>query len=74
MATMLVCDLCEREMVVRNHDDSYLGPDYDWIRVSANEDEDQGVLCSWVCLATWTTNKALDKGALFKDGSGSVDV
>lgn len=36
-------------------------PDGDWIAVEANEDSDHGQLCSWACLATWATQRSIER-------------
>lgn len=36
-------------------------PDRGWISVEADEDADHGQFCSWICLAAWARNKAVDQ-------------
>lgn len=56
---IIVCDSCSKRAGSNTRND-YLGPRSDWIIVEANKDDDHGQFCSWVCLAAWATNKAME--------------
>lgn len=41
--------------------DHYLGPDYSWLALEANEDADHGQFCSWTCLVAFATLRAIER-------------
>jgi len=56
---LIICDVCGTEERSRSHD--YLGKDFTWIVVEANEDADHAQLCSWSCLASWAISMAVER-------------
>jgi hypothetical protein len=64
MSTILVCDGCGKHAPpVHGRFPSSLGPDYAWVAlyIEANEDEDQASFCSWACLAATATQRAMER-------------
>lgn len=67
MAEIVRCDVCGKEARhpyrgIADEDRKAVGDDFYgfvYLRVEASADRDHGDFCSWLCLASWASKKAM---------------